>query len=120
MAQTETLERIPKVGRESSLSAPAVFARDSEMEYWRFLPCTRRTLLPAFSTVDLAPEGNSAVGFIRTVNVCLLTFIKPAFLGIVLRFTMVPLLNLFGALLESVQLSADDRFTANFSAMARK
>jgi SAM-dependent methyltransferase len=114
------MRRVLKPGGFLLLSAPAVFPRDSDVEYWRFLPCALRKLLSAFSTVDLAPEGNSVIGFIRTVNVCLVAFMKPAFLGVLLRFTVVPLLNLFGALLESLQSSTDDRFTANFSAMARK
>ena len=112
--------RVLKSNRFLLLSAPAVFPQDSEEEYWRFLPQALKLLLTRFSSVEVAPEGNSVVGFIRTVNVCLVTFIKPAILSSLLRFTMVPLLNLFGVLVQLVSPSGDDRFSANFSVLAKK
>jgi SAM-dependent methyltransferase len=102
------------------LSVPAVFPRDSEMEYWRFLPCALRRLLSSFSQVALAPEGGSLTGFIRTTNVCLVSFAKPAGLARLLRSTAVPLLNVVGALFELLIQDTDDRFTANFSVLAQK
>ena len=114
------IHRALKAGGVLLLSVPAVFPRDSDSEYWRFLPCALKYLLSAFSSVDVVPEGNSLIGFIRTLNVCLVTFIKPRFFGTVLRFSMVPVLNMLGALLQFVMPSADDRFTANFSVLARK
>jgi SAM-dependent methyltransferase len=112
--------RVLKSGGMFLLSAPAVFPRDSEDEYWRFLPAALRLLLASFSSIEVAPEGNSVVGFIRTVNVCLVTFGKPAILRSLLRFTMVPLLNLFGSVVQLVSSSGDDRFSANFSVLAKK
>jgi len=114
------IHRVLKPGGHLLLSVPCVFPRDSEREYWRFLPCALKYLLSAFSSVDVVPEGNSLTGFIRTTNVCLVTFVKPRFLGILLRFSMVPVLNTLGALLQFLITSADDRFTANFSVLARK
>jgi SAM-dependent methyltransferase len=114
------IHRALKAGGVLLLSVPAVFPRDSGREYWRFLPCALKYLLSAFSSVDVVSEGNSLIGFIRTVNVCLVTFIKPRFFGTVLRFSMVPVLNMLGALLQFVMPSTDDRFTANFSVLARK
>ena len=58
-------------GWRSLLSAPAVFPRESEEEYWRFLPARWLRLLSSFSTVEVVPEGNSLVGFIRTDKWCL-------------------------------------------------
>jgi SAM-dependent methyltransferase len=112
--------RVLKPGGHLLLSAPAVFPRDSETEYWRFLPCGLKELLSPFSTVDVVPEGNSWVGFIRTVNVCLLTFARSLVLGGILRFSLVPSLNLLGALLQFLIPNSDDRFSANYSALARK
>jgi SAM-dependent methyltransferase len=102
------------------LSAPAVFPRDSENEYWRFLPCALNRLLSSFSSVEVVPEGNSVVGFIRTTNVCLVAFARPAMLGAVLRFSVIPLLNLLGAAAQWFMRSTNDRFSANYSVLARK
>jgi SAM-dependent methyltransferase len=115
----DEIYRTLKTGGFLFISVPAVFPRDSEIEYWRFLPGGLRRLLSDFSHVDLAPEGNSLVGMVRTINVCLVSLSKPL-LGRVFRFTIVPLLNLLAALLQLVLPSNDDRFTANFSALAQK
>lgn len=114
------IHRVLKPGGFLLLSVPFVFPRDSELEYWRFLPAAIRQLLAAFASVEVAPEGNSAVGVVRTMGVSLVTFAKPAVLGALLRFTMVPMLNLLGVLLEFITPAGDDRFTANFSALAKK
>jgi SAM-dependent methyltransferase len=102
------------------LSAPAVFPRDSDNEYWRFLPCALNRLLSSFSGVEVVPEGNSVVGFIRTTNVCLVAFARPAMLGAFLRFSVIPLLNLLGAAAQWFMRSTNDRFSANYSVLARK
>lgn len=114
------IHRTLKAGGVLLLSVPSVFPRDSEIEYWRFLPCALKHLLSAFSGVDVVPEGNSLTGFIRTTNVCLVSFVKPRWLGTLLRFSVVPVLNILGALLQFLIPSADDRFTANFSVLAKK
>src|SRR5215469_14322025 len=64
------MHRCLKPGDFLLLSVAAVFPRDSEVEYWRLLPGAIRHLLADFSRVELVPEGNSLVGFLRTVNVC--------------------------------------------------
>jgi SAM-dependent methyltransferase len=102
------------------LSAPAAFPRDSESEYWRFLPGALKQLLSGFSSVQVVPEGNSMAGFIRTANVCLITFARPALLGTLLRFSVIPFLNLLGAAAQWITRSTDDRFSANYSVLARK
>ena len=130
---TQVLEYIPepplvvneiyrtlKTGGFLMLSVPAVFPRDSDSEYWRFLPCALKRLLSSFSSIEVVPEGNSLVGFIRTLNVCLVTFARPAALGSLLRFSAVPVLNLLGASVQRFTSAGDDRFSANYSVLARK
>jgi len=112
--------RTLKTGGLLLLSAPAVFPRDSETEYWRFLPCALNQLLSSFSSVEVVPEGNSAVGFIRTSNVCLVAFVRPALLGTLLRFSAIPILNLLGAAAQWFMRGTNDRFSANYSVLARK
>ncbi len=115
----DEIHRTLKKGGFLLLSAPAVFPQDSETEYWRFLPCALKRLLSGFSRIDLAPEGNSLIGCIRTTNVCLVSLARPAALSSLLRFSVVPLLNLLGALVQPLT-SNDNRFSANFSVLARK
>jgi SAM-dependent methyltransferase len=114
------MRRVLKPGGVLLLSAPAVFPQDSAVEYWRFLPGSFKHLLSDFTHVELAPEGNSLIGLIRTINVWMVTFAKPTALVWLLRFTMVPLLNVVGIFLQSVIRTTDDRFTANFSVRAQK
>jgi len=114
------MHRCLKPGGFLLLSVPAVFPRDAEEEYWRFLPGAVRHLLADFSRVELAPEGNSLVGFLRTVNVCAAAFARPPVLARLLSFTLVPLLNVLGSAAEILLPSENDRFTANFSAFAQK
>jgi SAM-dependent methyltransferase len=116
----DEIYRTLKTGGFLLLSAPAVFPRDSENEYWRFLPCALKRLLSSFSSIEVVPEGNSLVGFIRTVNVCLISFARPALLGWLLRYSAVPLLNLLGASMQWSSRSTNDRFSANYSVLARK
>jgi SAM-dependent methyltransferase len=112
--------RVLKPGAFLLLSAPAVYPQDSEQEYWRFLPCALRELLRDFSEIDLAAEGNSVIGLIRTVNVCLVAFTTSAVLRKLVCVTLVPALNLLGALVEALKITNNTSFTANFSALARK
>ena len=112
---TQVLEYIPepplvvneiyrtlKTGGFLMLSVPAVFPRDSDSEYWRFLPCALKRLLSSFSSIEVVPEGNSLVGFIRTLNVCLVTFARPASLGALLRFSAVPVPQFAGCICATV------------------
>lgn len=110
--------RVLKPGGFAVLSVPSVFPRDSEVEYWRFLRSAVDEMLSDFAKVEVAAEGNSLVGLVRTLAVCAVSFTRPAFLAKLLSYTLIPLLNGVGVLAE--QLSEDDRFAANFSALARK
>lgn len=114
------IHRVLKPGGFLLLSAPAVYPQDSEQEYWRFLPCALRELLGDFSEIEVAAEGDSVTGFIRTINVCLVAFTPVAVFRKLLCLTLVPVLNLVGALAEALRTTSDNSFTANFSVLARK
>ncbi len=114
------IRRVLKPGGFLVLSAPAVFPQDSDHDCWRFLPGALRELLMDFSSFDLAAEGSSLSGFIRTFNVCVVSFVTPRILRSLLCYTIVPALNLFGATLEMLNLTKDTSFTANFSVRAQK
>jgi hypothetical protein len=113
------IRRVLRKGGHAFISAPAVFIRDHENEYWRFLPEGLRYLLRDFGEVEVVAEGNSVAGLFRTLNVFLITFIKPRMLASVMTWTAVPVLNLAGATMEKLG-GKNDYFTANFSAWARK
>jgi len=101
------------------LSAPSVFLRDNDKEYWRFLPEGLRHLLREFETVEVIPEGNSLTGFFRTCNVYLQAFFRPRILASLWQWTIVPFLNVAGFVLEELAGHNDD-FAANYSVWARK
>jgi SAM-dependent methyltransferase len=112
--------RVLKPGGCLLLSVPAVFPRDSEQDSWRFLPESLRCLLRSFHDVEVEAEGSSVAGVFRTACVCLVMFAKPAFLGKLLRFTLIPALNIMAVSLESLLNSSSDQIAANFSAFAKK
>jgi SAM-dependent methyltransferase len=101
------------------LSAPSVFLRESDKEYWRFLPEALRHLLREFETVEVIPEGNSLAGFFRTCNVFLASFFRPKILAPVWQWTFVPFLNVAGSMVERIA-GDNDQFTVNYSVWARK
>jgi SAM-dependent methyltransferase len=114
------IHRVLKPGGILILSAPAIYPQDSERDSWRFLPGALRELLVDFSAVEVVPEGSSISGFFRTINVCLVSFTTIAVFQEVFRFTIVPALNLLGALLEKLKVTTNASFAANFSVLARK
>jgi len=111
--------RVLRRGGVAFVSAPSVFVRDHDKEYWRFLPEGLRFLMKEFEYIEVVAEGNSVAGLFRTLNVFLVSFMKPRFLVPVLKWTAVPALNLTGYLLGGLG-GANDHFTANFSVWARK
>jgi len=115
----EELRRVMRKGGIAFVSAPAVFVRDHDQEYWRFLPEGLRYLFREFEKVEVIPEGNSLTGMFRTVNVFLASFFRPRALLPVCQWTLVPLLNIAGLVLEKAG-GKNDSFTANFSVWARK
>ena len=102
------------------LSVPAGSLRDSDGEYWRFLPASLRMLLSSFSRVEISPERSSISGLFRTVNVCTVSFAKPSVLREFLRFTLIPILNLAAIGFEYLSGSKNDQFTVNYSVRAQK
>jgi SAM-dependent methyltransferase len=116
---TAEIKRVLRKGGILFLSAPSVFLRDNDKEYWRFLPESLRHLLREFETVEVIPEGNSLTGFFRTCNVCLMAFFRPRILVPLWQWTFVPFLNVAGYVLEKLAGQNDD-FTANYSVWARK
>jgi len=114
------IHRALKPGGSLLLSVPAIFPRDSAYDLWRFLPDGLRFLLRSFREVEIVAEGSSINGLFRTVCVGLAAFARPAVLGKVMQFTLVPLLNLIAASLESLPGPTSERFSANYSAFAKK
>jgi SAM-dependent methyltransferase len=114
----QEIRRVLRQGGTAFISAPAVFLRDHDKEYWRFLPEGLRYLLRGFTEVEVIPEGNSLTGLIRTINVFLVAFLRPKILAPLCHCTLVPLLNLAGLALEKA--GRNDSFTVNFSVWARK
>lgn len=115
----DEIHRVLRTGGCLFLSAPAVFPRDSDPEYWRFLPSSLRLLLRNFSNVEIAAEGSTISGLLRTLNVSLITF-SPRVVRSVLRYSATPALNGLALILEKMTQTDNDQLTANFSAFARK
>jgi SAM-dependent methyltransferase len=114
------IHRVLKPGGCLFLSVPSVSVRDSDSDAWRFLPCSLRFLLGRFQKAEIIPEGSSISGLFRSINACMVFFARPRVLGTSLRFTVVPVLNLAAAGLESLFSTSNDTFAANFSAWAQK
>src|SRR5258708_17095351 len=112
--------RVLRPGGCLLLSVPAIFPRDSEQDSWRFLPAGLRIQLRSFKRVEIASEGASVAGLFRTFAVWLTMLVRPAFAGILLRYTAIPLLNLTAVSLESWVAISYDQFAANYSALAEK
>ena len=119
MLAVEEIRRVLRKGGVAFISAPSIFIRDSDKEYWRFLPEGLRYLLRNFQTVEVIPEGNSVTGFFRTLNVFLFSFARPRIFASALTWTLIPLLNVAGSVLERFG-GESDHFAANFSAWVRK
>ena len=118
----KAVDEIHRVLRPSGclfLSVPAVFPRDSDPEYWRFLPSSLQLLLRNFTQVEIAAEGSTITGLLRTLNVSLITF-SPRLARSILRYTATPALNGLALILEKLARTDNNQLTANFSAFARK
>jgi hypothetical protein len=112
--------RVLKRGGRLFLSVPSAYPIDSDEECWRFLPGGLRHLLASFSRVSIISEGRSVSGFFRTGNCCLHIFAKYPLFRSVLQFTLYPLLNLAGALLETLSGTENEQFAVNYSVLAEK
>jgi SAM-dependent methyltransferase len=115
----DEIYRVLRPGGAVLLSVPAIFPRDADPEYGRFLPSSLQLLLRGFSYVEIAAEGSTISGLLRTLNVSLITF-SPRLARSILRYTATPALNGLAWALEGLVRTDNDQFTANFSAFARK
>jgi SAM-dependent methyltransferase len=113
------IQRVLCKGGVLFLSAPSVYLREDDKECWRFLPGGLRYLLREFETVDVIPEGNSLMGLFRTCNVFMASFFKPRILAPLWYWTVVPVLNLAGCVVESIA-GDNQQFTVNYSVWARR
>jgi SAM-dependent methyltransferase len=114
------IHRVLRPGGCLLLSAPAASPRDADQECWRFFPATLRQLLSGFRECEIVPEGGSIVGFFRAINACLNIFARYTALRSVFQWTLCPLVNLSGELLERISGSDNHQFAPNYSAWARK
>jgi len=114
------IHRVLKPGACLLLSVPAIFPRDSEHDSWRFMPQSLRILLHSFRNIEIVPEGSSIAGLFRTMCVGTIMLARPALFSKLLKFTLIPALNLIAFTFEAIAHSSNDQFTANFSVFARK
>jgi SAM-dependent methyltransferase len=115
---TAEIHRVLRKGGVAFFSAPSVYVRDNEREYWRFLPAGLRFILKDFDAVEVHPEGNSIIGLFRTLNMFLMSF-TPRLLAPVLQWSAVPALNLLASAVEKLG-GTNDAFAANFSVWVRR
>jgi SAM-dependent methyltransferase len=102
------------------LSIPSLALKDSEEDYWRFWPAAAHHLLSCFSQVEIIPEGGSIAGLFRTIAAGLNLVAKFSVIRLILRFTLIPMLNVTGLVLEKLIHSSNDAFTVNYSVVARR
>ena len=114
------MHRVLKPGGRLLMSVPSVAVRDADQECWRFWPGAIRHLLRGFESVEIVAEGGSITGMFRSMNVCLDIFSRYASVRWMFRHSLAPVLNVTGALLESLSHSDNDQFAANFSVLAVK
>lgn len=112
--------RVLKPGGCLFLSVPAAGLQDSDAEYWRFLPAALRHLLSAFRESEIVPEGSSIIGFFRMINANLDVLARYPAVRTCFRWTLCPLVNVLGELLERCAGSDNHQFTTNYSVCARK
>jgi SAM-dependent methyltransferase len=114
------IHRVLKPGGFLLLSVPAIYPIDSEYDRWRFLPSGLCNLLASFQRIEVHAEGSSIDGLFRTVAVWIASFARPLFFNRLLRWTLIPVLNLVGSGIASAVGSSNAQFAANFSALAVK
>jgi SAM-dependent methyltransferase len=112
--------RVLKPGASLILTAPSVGLQDHAEEYWRFLPPALAGLLGGFRESEICPEGSSVVGFFRMMNGCVDVFARRPWLRTCFRWTLCPVLNIVGELLDRVSGTRNTQFTTNYCVWARK
>jgi SAM-dependent methyltransferase len=114
------MERVLKPEGVLLGSFPACAPRFVDRELWRFTDAGLRALLEPFEKVEIIPELHSVAGLIRTVNIGLDLFVRYNSARHVYRFTVCPVLNVLGLVLETLKLSSNDQFTPNYSVRAMR
>jgi hypothetical protein len=102
------------------MSVPAMAPTFGEEQRWRFALLGIGTTLGSFSDVTIVSETSSLVGFIRTTNLALYTFMHFPILKRLFNVTVCPCLNLLGLAAERLRLNGNDQFIPNYSVRARK
>jgi len=118
VAAAEVL-RVMKFGACFLMSVASFAPQFAPEERWRYLPAGLKTLLKAFSSVELIPETGSIGTFFRILNLYL-TSIAPGWVRQTLTYTVVPVFNLLGWHLDRVIRSLAPQFVANYSVLAIK
>jgi SAM-dependent methyltransferase len=117
---TREVARVLRPGAYFFLSVPSASPSDAAEECWRFLPGGLRYLLTPFSRLEIIPEGRSVAGFFRTANACFNIFVRYPFIRVLYRYTVCPMINLMGAVLEGWSGTTNDQFTVNYTVIAQK
>lgn len=112
------IHRVLRKGGDLFLSAPAMFPRYHDVR-WCFMPDGLRQLLSSFSEVRITPEGGSIAGLLRSFNLFLDTFIRSERLKRLTSYTVYPVTNLLGLLLDRFSRDRTE-FTTNYTCIARK
>ncbi len=114
------IHRVLKPGAVLLLSVPAVFPTDSDEDLWRFTPGSLRLLLSCFRNVEIRAEGSSIHGLFRTIAIWVSCFARPVALATLLKFTLVPVLNVAAVCCAWAVPTTNDQFAPNFSVLAQK
>ena len=114
------VHRVLKPGGHLMMSVAGVTQRFADPEHWRFLPAGLKLTLAPFSKVMIVPEVTSVGGVMRFNAGALSSLAKYEFLRQILHFTIVPLLNVAGLVLEGANLTSNDQISSNFAALAEK
>lgn len=114
------IHRVLKPGGGVLLSAPAMAIRDAEEDGWRFLPAAWKHLMRDFSELEIVSEGGNIGSFFRMVNASLNSFLRYRPLQAAFRYSLCPLLNVGGVLLDRVAPNRSDYLSTNYSVWARK
>lgn len=119
-AMIAEIHRVLKPGGCLFLSVPSIAVRDADEECWRFFPFSLRSLLSPFDESEISAEGGSVVGFFRMLNTGLDVLVRFPFLRAIFHWTLCPVINLAGEILDRITFSKNDQLVTNYCAWARK
>jgi SAM-dependent methyltransferase len=109
-----------KPGGTLLMSFAACTPRIVDEECWRFTPRGIRILLAPFRKIEIVPEVASLGGLLRTINLGMNHYSHFRLLRKAYEWTVCPLLNSAGLILEHLQVTKNDQFTSNYSVLAQK